>query len=173
MRNLLSIAVVTLLATPTVAQHAHGSAGVAETGQAQFAALAEIVTVLRNDPSTKWETVDIDALRSHLIDMDNLKLKASVEVSTTGNLTRFVVTGEGATASSIRNMIPAHAPMLATETGWDVSAQPIDNGAIMDVIAPSQQELQKIVGLGFHGLMTIGAHHQEHHLMIASGRTPH
>jgi len=31
----------------------------------------------------------------------------------------------------------------------------------------------QIAALGFIGLMTIGAHHQEHHLMIARGGDVH
>ena len=31
----------------------------------------------------------------------------------------------------------------------------------------------QIQGLGFFGLMTIGAHHQAHHLMMAKGAAPH
>jgi hypothetical protein len=33
--------------------------------------------------------------------------------------------------------------------------------------------LPRLKALGFIGLMTLGMHHQEHHLMIASGRGPH
>lgn len=39
----------------------------AEPGQGTFAAIAEIVALLQSDPTTDWATVDIEALRQHLI----------------------------------------------------------------------------------------------------------
>ena len=37
----------------------------------------------------------------------------------------------------------------------------------------SDEELNQVLVLGLFGLMTIGVHHQQHHLMIATGRSPH
>jgi hypothetical protein len=31
----------------------------------------------------------------------------------------------------------------------------------------------KLRGLGLFGVLTVGMHHQEHHLMIARGDSPH
>ncbi len=63
--GLLSAAMM-FVATNAMAQHAHTSGSPSETGQSQFAAIAEIVTLLRDDPNTDWEQVDIKALRDHL-----------------------------------------------------------------------------------------------------------
>src|SRR3569623_174899 len=53
---------------------AHGQAqpgaAPAEPGQAAFGAIQEIVRMLQSDQMTNWSKVDIDALRQHLIDMD-------------------------------------------------------------------------------------------------------
>lgn len=51
-----------------------------EAGQAAFATIAEIVAILTADPATDWAKVDIEALRQHLIDMDNVTLRAAVSV---------------------------------------------------------------------------------------------
>ena len=51
---------------------------VTEGGQAAFAAIQEIVSVLLADPQTDWDKVNIEALRQHLIDMDNVTLRAKV-----------------------------------------------------------------------------------------------
>nr|WP_187432018.1 hypothetical protein [Roseobacter litoralis] len=45
--------------------------------------------------------------------------------------------------------------------------------SIIAIQVGSDEELNQILGLGFFGLMTIGAHHQQHHVMIAAGRSPH
>ncbi len=46
---------------------------------AAFGAVQEIVEILEADPATDWSKVDIDALRQHLIDMDNVTLHAAGE----------------------------------------------------------------------------------------------
>jgi hypothetical protein len=43
----------------------------------------------------------------------------------------------------------------------------------MTVTLADPADLVKLEGLGFIGVMTLGAHHQEHHLAIATGAAPH
>ena len=170
--HMLATALV-LTVSSASAQHTHAAGGATETGQSQFAAIAEIVELLRADPSTDWSMVKIDALREHLVDMDNVTARASVETKIAGETVTFVVTGIGATTLSVQRMATAHAPMLQKDTGWPVEVQPVANGVRMSVGSPDAGTLEQILGLGFHGLMTIGAHHQQHHMMIALGHTPH
>ncbi|GLO68985.1 hypothetical protein MACH17_05020 [Phaeobacter inhibens] len=170
--GLLSAAMM-FVASGAMAQHAHTSGSPNETGQSQFAAIAEIVTLLRDDPDTDWAQVDIKALRDHLVDMDNVTTRASVERKVDGLSVTFTVTGDDVVESSIRRMVLAHSPMLQGSSDWTVTAGEIDNGASMLVQIGSDEELNQVLGLGFLGLMTIGAHHQQHHLMIATGRSPH
>lgn len=170
------ITVLLLATSPAMAQHSHsnhGTSTVKETGQAQFASIAEIVSVLRDDPSTNWKTVDINALRNHLVDMDNVTTRSTVAVEKLGSTVVFSISGEGDVISSIQRMVSAHSPMLATQTKWDVSPVMVPDGAMMKITSPNTDDLQQILGLGFYGLMTIGAHHQQHHLMIAKGASPH
>jgi hypothetical protein len=166
-------AAMMFVASGAMAQHAHTSGSPSETGQSQFAAIAEIVTLLRDDPDTNWAQVDITALRDHLVDMDNVTTKASVERTVDGMSVRFMVTGDQVIAASIQRMVLAHSPMLQRSSDWTVAAGEVDGGATMVVRASSEDEMGQVLGLGFFGLMTIGAHHQRHHLMIAKGRSPH
>ncbi|WVX49943.1 hypothetical protein ROLI_030380 [Roseobacter fucihabitans] len=76
-------------------------------------------------------------------------------------------------AQSIQRMVRAHASMLQAGAGWTANAQNHSDGTKMVVAANSIDEFQEILGLGFYGTMTVGAHHQQHHLMIAKGRSPH
>ena len=163
-----------LFAAPAFAQHSHSGNdhtmnGPQETGQSGFAALAEIVALLREDPETDWSTVNITALRQHLVDMDLLTTAAEVTLTTDPKGARFEISGTGRVLEAIRAMVPAHAPFLAAETGWDVSTEEIGNGVALVVHGNATQ----IQALGFFGMMTIGAHHQEHHLMLARGGEPH
>lgn len=162
------------LAAPALAQHSHSGSGHTmdgpqETGQSGFAALTEIVTFLREDPETDWSMVDITALRRHLVDMDLLTTEAEVDVVHRPEGARFEISGSARVLEAIRAMVPAHAPFLAAETGWDVSTEEIGEGVALTVDGDAAQ----IQGLGFFGMMTIGAHHQEHHLMLAKGAAPH
>ena len=163
-----------LFAAPAISQHSHSGSGQMmdgpqETGQSGFAALAEIVTILREDPETDWSTVNITALRQHLVDMDLLTTAAEVTLTADPKGARFEISGTGRVLEAIRAMVPAHAPFLAAETGWDVSTEEIGNGVALIVGGDATQ----IQALGFFGMMTIGAHHQEHHLRLARGGKPH
>ncbi len=162
------------LAGPAAAQHtnhAHGpQAEATEPGQSAFAAIAEIVALLRDDPMTDWALVDIDALRNHLVDMDRVTTGAVVTTSVTEQTVSFDVTGGELTRPAIRRMMAAHAPMLAAETGWFVTIIEHDEATEMQIVS---EQPMLVEALGFHGVMTIGAHHQDHHLQIALGRDPH
>src|SRR3954462_9782731 len=45
-------------------------------GQDAFGTIQEIVGILEADPATDWSKVDIEALRQHLIDMNEVTLNA-------------------------------------------------------------------------------------------------
>lgn len=142
-----------------------------EGGQSAFAALSEIVALLVSDPATDWERVDIDALRAHLADMDQVTLRARSETLVIEDGARFAVSGPGETGESVRRMTLAHAPFLEAEADWRVTAEPSAEGAILTVRADDPALAARIRALGFFGLMTLGAHHPEHHLAIARGQS--
>ncbi len=144
-----------------------------QPGQSAFAAIQEIVQILDADPQTDWSRVDIPALRKHLIDMNNVTLYAQVESDPTDDGVRFTVTGEGAVRDSIRRMVVAHAGTMNGIRGFEYEAEETLDGAVLTVHATNSADVKMLAGLGFIGVMTLGAHHQEHHLAIASGRPPH
>lgn len=162
-----------LMASSAMSQHAHNSSGPTQTGQAQFAAIAEIVTLLRDDPRTDWASVDIDALRAHLVDMDRVTTQASVKTDVTDWRVTFTVSGGALVAPSIKRMVLAHSSMLQQSSDWVVQVGEHHTGATMVIEVTSQAALDQITGLGFFGVMTVGAHHQQHHMMIATGGSPH
>ncbi|WP_411891978.1 hypothetical protein [Yoonia sp. SDW83-1] len=105
--------------------------------------------------------------------MDNVTTRSAVAVEEEGTSVIFTITGDPDVAASIQIMVAAHSPMLAANTGWSVVSGLISNGATMTITATDDAERSQLLGLGFFGAMTIGAHHQEHHLMIATGLSPH
>ena len=147
--------------------------GPTEPGQAAFAAIQEIVSILDANPKTNWSTVDIEALRRHLVDMNNVTLYANAVASAVENGMRYAVTGTGPVRDSIRRMVKAHAATMNGRNGWGFAAADHPDGAFLTVAPSNPVDLDKVKGLGFIGIMAYGMHHQEHHLMIASGTAPH
>ena len=149
-----------------------GNGVASEPGQGAFAAIQEIVEILIADPKTDWSKVNIDALRQHLIDMNDVTLAANVKNEPIDGGMRFDVTGEGPVRDSIRRMTTAHAATMNGVDGWKFDAAEIEGGASLTVHAPAK-DADKLRGLGFLGVLTLGMHHQIHHLMIARGENPH
>jgi hypothetical protein len=143
-----------------------------EPGQAAFAAIQEIVQILESDPRSDWSKIDIEALRQHLIDMNNVTLEAQIKNENIDGGMLFTVTGEGRVRDSIRRMVSAHAATMSGVDAWQFSAADIEGGATFRVLVPPR-DLPKLRSLGFIGVMTRGMHHQEHHLMLARGEHPH
>ena len=165
-------------AQPMVGHH-HAKPAVADqavspiqTGQAGFAAIQEIVAILEADTTTDWTKVDVEALRQHLIDMDNVTLHADLRQESAEGGVVFIVSGSGRIRDSIRRMIMAHAATMNGVGGWAFVAATTEAGATMMVRVPSG-DVAKLKGLGFIGVMSRGMHHQAHHLMIARGKHPH
>lgn len=149
------------------------SARPTEPGQGAFAAIQEIVSILEANPDTDWSKVDIEALRRHLVDMSNVTLYAQAVASPVENGIRFSVSGVGPVRESIRRMVKAHAATMNGRHGWTFIAQEQPKGASLTVTVADRADLAKVKALGFIGIMAYGMHHQEHHLMIASGKAPH
>ena len=142
-----------------------------QTGQSAFAAIAEIVAILRADPDTNWKSVNLEALRQHLVDMDNVTLRAAVSLRDVDGGASFEATsGDPAISASIGRMVTAHAATMSGVDGIQMKAEKMPGGARLTATGP---DADMIRGLGFIGLMTIGMHHQAHHLALARGMDPH
>jgi len=141
-------------------------------GQDAFAAIAGIIAQLEADSTTDWSKVNVEALRQHLVVMNDVTLGArSVQASVAGGA-RMDVTGDGRVAASIRAMLHAHAPELERTGLYKATVEDIPRGARLTVTAADPSDAKtvaKIRGLGFIGLLTLGAHHAQHHLALARG----
>jgi hypothetical protein len=142
------------------------------SGQAAFGAIQEVIEILEADPTTDWSKVDIEALRRHLVDMDNVTLRAEVKSEPVEGGMRFIVSGVGPVKDSIQRMVTAHAATMSGAGDWTFTATETEAGAILTIVSPPH-DIAKLRGLGFIGIMTRGMHHPQHHLMIARGRNPH
>ena len=147
-----------------------------EPGQSAFAAIAEIVALLESDTTTDWSRVNIEALRQHLADMDDVVLRSVVRVSELPRGAEFLISGEGRVRDAIFRMVGAHARELDAQPTMRATATRVGNGMRLVVEARDPRDgatARRIRGLGFAGLLTVGAHHQRHHLEIARGGAAH
>jgi hypothetical protein len=142
-------------------------------GQDAFGAIQEIVQILEADPATDWSKVNLEALRQHLIDMNEVTLKAAAEATPVEGGVAIKVTGGGRTLSAIQRMLPEHVAMINGRNGWSAKTAPLPSGVLFTVTAADPTEVRHIRGLGFIGLLVSGMHHQPHHLAIAKGEFAH
>jgi len=141
-------------------------------GQEAFGTIQEIVRMLEADPSTDWSKVNIAALREHLIDMNEVTMRASAAERSIDNGVEITVTGEGRTLDAVKRMVPAHVHEL-DRLGWNAKTEDLPNGVRMTVTSTDAGQVAKLRALGFMGIMVQGSHHQQHHLMMAKGEFSH
>jgi hypothetical protein len=157
-------------------QHAAGRTQATQSGQAVFAAITEIAQILQADSTTDWMKVDLEALRQHLIDMDNVTMRARVRQSMIEGGLVMDITGDATVAAAIRRMVGSHSAVLQTMSMWRAKTTPIPGGTRLTVTASNPADsttAAQIRGLGFIGVMVQGDHHTRHHLLIARGAGPH
>lgn len=171
---LASFAATTLAQDHSTMDHAAMAreSSLSQPGQSAFAAIQEVTERLSADPDTDWSRINIDALREHLIDMDEVTLRADIRAEPINGGARYVVTGEGRTREAIQRMVLGHASAMGDAEHWTMTAERSDNGAVVIAMAKQASDLPRIRALGLLGMMSQGAHHQPHHWMLATGRQP-
>jgi hypothetical protein len=178
----LAAMLVASVAAPVAAQsmdHSrHLASGTVPTspGQSAYGAIAEIVRMLEADSTTDWSKVNMEALRQHLIDMDDVTLRADVAQHDVPGGISADVTGTGRTVGAIQRIAVNHTRVLASSPEYDARAERIANGARIVITAKRPDDAKlvaRIRGLGWAGLMTEGDHHAPHHLALARGESVH
>lgn len=146
-----------------------------EPGNDAFAAIQEAVDKLMADPNTDWRRVDLEALRQHLVDMNNFTLHVKVvsQKPIRGGVEFIVKPTTAEAAGSLDRLFAAHPAILKQESGWDMSATKIKGGYSARVTSRNPNDVEKIRGLGYIGIVALGKHHQLHHWQMATGVNPH
>jgi hypothetical protein len=141
-------------------------------GQDAFGAIAEVVRLLEADPTTDWSRVDLERLRQHLIDMNEVVLRSEVKSSSVPGGLAMEITGAARTEQAIRAMVAPHAVELDRMSEWAARIEPITGGLRLTLTARTPEDTRtvaRIRGLGFIGLLVQGGHHGPHHLAMAKG----
>lgn len=152
----------------------HGAAAGtgAPAGQAAFAVISDIVKRLKDDSSTDWSKVNIEALRQHLIDMDDVLMRSTVRSTNVAGGVQLDITGTGRVAAAIKRMGAMHAHALNEEGHYVAKSTDLANGVRLTVTAKDVADAKAVArvrGLGFAGLFAEGDHHAMHHMEIARG----
>ena len=129
--------------------------------------------MLSADPDTDWARVDIDGLREHLVDMNQLVVGASVHSEHLQNGLRMRIDTSGRPGEAASRMVPAHAPFLAAESGWQSQVASEGDEIVWTVTTTDGEAVARIQALGFFGLMATGDHHRMHHMAMARGEAAH
>lgn len=155
----------------------HGSATAGAPsmpGQDAFGAIAEVVQILDADATTDWSKVNLERLRQHLIDMNEVVVRAEVKQTPMPRGLSMEVTGTGRTEQAIRAMVVPHAAELDRMPSFTAKTELIPGGVRLTVTTKTPDDtnvVARLRGLGFIGLLTVGAHHGPHHVAMARGET--
>jgi hypothetical protein len=186
-RNWLVASVLTLFAgqvqsaaAQTSNTHAMHEVGARQhevsAGQAAFATIQGIVKLLKADSTTNWSKVNLEALRVHLVDMNDVMMNAQVTQRAVVGGLQMDVMGTGQTKAAIQRMLVNHGKMVDASAEYRARTEIIDGGVRFMVTAKQPTDAKAVAiirGLGFAGLMTEGNHHAPHHLALARGQAVH
>jgi hypothetical protein len=146
-----------------------------EPGNDAFGTIQEVVRRLRENPHTDWSKVNLEALRQHLIDMDNFTKRVSVisQRNIDSGVEILVRADDEQSSRSLARALSAHPRMIKQEFNWDIQVSGKGPEYRLRVTSPRKQDAEQIRGLGYIGIMALGEHHQMHHWAIATGGNPH
>jgi len=145
-----------------------------ESGTDPFATMQEAIAALEDNPETNWEKVNIEALRLHLVEMQDMTINVEVTQQSINNGFIAVVTPTTPRAvKSLKKVLSGHPIQMKAETGWDMQVSNNNGVFTLTVTTKKLKDVAKIRGLGYIGVMAYGNHHQPHHWAMASGDNPH
>ena len=146
-----------------------------EAGNDAFGTIQEVIKKFNADPNTDWTKVNLEALRQHLLDMNDMTLNVDVisQKKVEHGLEAIIKPTTTRAALALARVFKAHPAQLQRETGWHMVIVKQGQKYILTTTSPNKKEADKIRGLGYIGLMAYGNHHQFHHWAMATGKNPH
>ena len=146
-----------------------------EAGNDAFGTIQEVIARLNSDPDTDWSKVNIEALRQHLVDMNEMTLNVEVisQIPIEQGMEAIVKPLTARSDAALERVFQAHPALLKRESGWVMQVVKSGGRYTLTTTTEDPDEISKIRGLGYIGLMAYGAHHQLHHWAMARGDNPH
>lgn len=151
------------------------TAPLTEAGNDIFGTIQEVIVNLNASPNTDWTKVDMPALKMHLFDMRDMTINIEVvsqKALHNGSEILIRPTDERA-RQAMERILSAHPAQLKKEAKWEMQVQKKGLQYLLTTTTDKPEEVSKIIGLGYIGLMAYGRHHQAHHFSLATGGNPH
>lgn len=172
--RILVILVLLGISGTVAAQHTqmdHKPSSLSMPGNDIFGTIQEVVQKLEADPDTDWTKVDLEALRQHLLDMKAFteEVKVILEKPIAHGVEILVKPETKRASTALEHVMHMHPMMLKKEKGWEMNAKKEGDHWKISCTTSKEEEVEKIRGLGYIGLLAEGAHHQLHHWMLATG----
>ena len=181
----ISTSLLTCLAWPLLSEPLHTShqfsssenllVVATEAGNDAFGTIQEIITLLQGDPTVEWRKVNLEALRRHLLAMQDMTLNVDVlsQAAIENGFMAIVSPHSTRAKASLSSVFAAHPKMLAIESGFKMTVIEESDHFKITVTTPHSKDIERLQGLGYIGIMALGSHHQAHHLAIAKGIAVH
>lgn len=145
-----------------------------EAGTDPFAVIQEAIKGLEAGADTNWTKVDFEGLRKHLVEMNDMTLNVDVqETDIEDGFKAIVIPTHNRAIRSLSNVLKNHPVMMEAETGWKMKVERVNDLFVIKVTTKKLEEVDKIRGLGYIGVMAYGNHHQPHHKGMVLGNNPH
>ena len=160
---------------PSMHHHMKSSSPLSSAGNYAFWTIQEAIEKLDADPNTDWTKVNMEALREHLVDMQNFTINVDVlsQKPVKKGMEAVVRPTTKSSEESLERVFAAHPMQLKKEIGWDMKVEKKGDLFTVKVTTDKPAEVAKIRGLGYIGAMAMGAHHQLHHWSMVKGENPH
>jgi hypothetical protein len=145
-----------------------------ESGTDPFAVIQETISKLEANKNTDWSKVNIEALRKHLVEMEDATLNVTLkQVNVKNGFAAMIFPQTNRAVKSLFNLLKNHPEQMEKETGWVMVVNRVDDHFEITVTTKNDKEIDKIRGLGYIGVIAYGDHHKKHHWSMASGEEVH
>jgi len=101
--------------------------GLTEAGNDAFGTIQEVIAKLNNNPNTDWEKVNLEALRQHLLDMNDMTLNVEVisQKPIRNGMKAIVRPTTARAALALERVFKANPTQLKREAGWTIKLKNI------------------------------------------------
>ena len=155
--------------------HAMAHSPLTSPGNDAFGAIQEVIRQLDADSKTDWSKVNLEALRQHLVDMQNFTINVEVlsQRPIENGFEAVIRPTTKMSEASLDRILAVHPLQMKKEAGWEMQVSRKGDVFTLKVTTGNPAEIGRLRGLGYIGIMAVGEHHQVHHWGMAKGAHPH
>ena len=174
---LLRFALLLLMSVPAFAEepinislrNAYAPSVFSNKGLDITTAVSVVMAELEADPNTDWDAVNLDALLTHLADLDMVLQNAYVQEDALRSMGyRFSIDGDGPTIAALRRVLTAHIQATQGSDDWHYEAS--FTGSRVELLVHSSGDGYSLLSSqGFLGMLLSHELSLVRHMAIATG----